>query len=110
MKEAEAEKKKAVVQVREEMETQVALMKGERDQFKELYVKESGERKKLHNTVIDLRGNIRVNCRVRPVVPAEVKSGLDSVVVSYPFATDDEIVVHKVNTGFITLLLRETWF
>ena len=29
------------------------------------------ERKKLHNQVLDLRGNIRVFCRVRPSIPSE---------------------------------------
>lgn len=30
------------------------------------------ERKKLHNQVLDLRGNIRVFCRVRPSLPSEM--------------------------------------
>ena len=35
------------------------------------YHKELAERKRLHNLVQELRGNIRVFCRVRPVCEAE---------------------------------------
>uniref|UniRef100_A0A7S0N872 Kinesin-like protein n=1 Tax=Pyramimonas obovata TaxID=1411642 RepID=A0A7S0N872_9CHLO len=37
----------------------------------ELYTSEVGLRKKLHNELVDLRGNIRVYCRVRPLLAAE---------------------------------------
>ncbi|CAL9116197.1 unnamed protein product [Musa acuminata var. zebrina] len=41
-------------------------------------------RKKLHNTILELKGNIRVFCRVRPVLPDNDSSGTDGAVVSYP--------------------------
>jgi len=34
----------------------------------ELYHKEKEKRKELHNTLVQVRGNIRVHCRVRPVL------------------------------------------
>ena len=45
----------------------------ERDlaEAKRKYHKELAERKRLHNLVQELRGNIRVFCRVRPVSPRE---------------------------------------
>ncbi|CAL0312004.1 unnamed protein product [Lupinus luteus] len=43
-------------------------------------------RKKLHNTVQELKGNIRVFCRVRPLLP-EDGTGSD-MVVSYPTSTE----------------------
>ncbi|KAK4754408.1 hypothetical protein SAY87_002512 [Trapa incisa] len=43
-------------------------------------------RKKLHNTILELKGNIRVFCRVRPSLPDD---GVASeVIVSYPTATE----------------------
>ena len=31
------------------------------------------ERRKLHNTILELKGNIRVFCRVRPLLPDDAK-------------------------------------
>ncbi|GAB4831023.1 Kinesin-like protein KIN-14C [Ancistrocladus abbreviatus] len=44
-------------------------------------------RKKLHNTILELKGNIRVFCRVRPLLP-EDDSSSESPVVSYPTSTE----------------------
>ncbi|XP_027338935.1 kinesin-like protein KIN-14C [Abrus precatorius] len=43
-------------------------------------------RKKLHNTILELKGNIRVFCRVRPLLPDD-GPGTD-MVVSYPSSTE----------------------
>ncbi len=48
-------------------------------------------RKKLHNELVDLRGNIRVFCRVRPIVK-EDGDGPDSKVV-FSFDKDDAEVL-----------------
>ncbi|RVW86397.1 Kinesin-like protein KIN-14C [Vitis vinifera] len=44
-------------------------------------------RKKLHNTILELKGNIRVFCRVRPLLP-EDGAGSESSVVSFPTSTE----------------------
>ncbi|XP_034932796.1 kinesin-like protein KIN-14N isoform X2 [Populus alba] len=44
-------------------------------------------RKKLHNTILELKGNIRVFCRVRPLLP-EDSPGADGKDVSYPTTTE----------------------
>jgi kinesin family protein C1 len=43
----------------------------EQSGWAEKYRKEAGERKRLHNLVLELKGNIRVFCRVRPKLPHE---------------------------------------
>ncbi|CAI8593017.1 unnamed protein product [Vicia faba] len=40
-------------------------------------------RKELHNTILELKGNIRVFCRVRPLLPEEGCS-TDGKIISYP--------------------------
>ncbi|XP_027342374.1 kinesin-like protein KIN-14N isoform X2 [Abrus precatorius] len=40
-------------------------------------------RKELHNTILELKGNIRVFCRVRPLLPDEA-CGAEGKVLSYP--------------------------
>lgn len=47
----------------------------ERDSLAELYQRESAERRRLFNLVQELRGNIRVFCRVRPVIAQEREMG-----------------------------------
>ncbi|KAJ0017089.1 hypothetical protein Pint_10847 [Pistacia integerrima] len=44
-------------------------------------------RKKLHNTILELKGNIRVFCRVRPLLP-EDGVGTDASVISYPTSVE----------------------
>ncbi|CAA0815568.1 P-loop containing nucleoside triphosphate hydrolases superfamily protein [Striga hermonthica] len=48
--------------------------------LKRKYLKECTERKKLYNEVIELKGNIRVFCRCRPLKQDEIAKGSSSVV------------------------------
>ncbi|KAL9232380.1 hypothetical protein vseg_007499 [Gypsophila vaccaria] len=42
-------------------------------------------RKKLHNTILELKGNIRVFCRVRPLLPDE---GSETKTIAFPTSTE----------------------
>ncbi|KAM7260631.1 hypothetical protein ACFE04_011304 [Oxalis oulophora] len=44
-------------------------------------------RKKLHNTILELKGNIRVFCRVRPFLPDD-SNGSDGKVITFPTSTE----------------------
>lgn len=48
--------------------------------LKKKYLEECSERKKLYNEVIELKGNIRVFCRCRPLKVDEITKGSTSVV------------------------------
>ncbi|KAK6139365.1 hypothetical protein DH2020_026873 [Rehmannia glutinosa] len=48
--------------------------------LKKKYIDECSERKKLYNEVIELKGNIRVFCRCRPLMKDEIANGSTSVV------------------------------
>ncbi|XP_030506123.2 kinesin-like protein KIN-14S [Cannabis sativa] len=64
----------------------------EHELLKKKYIRESTERKQLYNEVIELKGNIRVFCRCRPLNQSEIQNGCTSV-VEYDSSTDNELQV-----------------
>ncbi|XP_074311562.1 kinesin-like protein KIN-14S [Silene latifolia] len=60
--------------------------------LKRRYIEEYGERKRLYNEVIELKGNIRVFCRCRPLNQNEVTNGSTSV-IDIPPLQDHELNV-----------------
>uniref|UniRef100_A0A0D9WG84 Kinesin-like protein n=1 Tax=Leersia perrieri TaxID=77586 RepID=A0A0D9WG84_9ORYZ len=50
------------------------------DGLKKKYTDECAERRRLYNELIELRGNIRVFCRVRPLSANEISNGSSSIV------------------------------
>ncbi|KAL6651976.1 hypothetical protein ACP70R_010901 [Stipagrostis hirtigluma subsp. patula] len=45
-------------------------------------------RKKLHNTILELKGNIRVFCRVRPLLFHGDSNGVEGASISYPTSVE----------------------
>lgn len=60
--------------------------------LKKKYTQECSERKRLYNEIIELKGNIRVFCRCRPLSSEEISKGLTSVVEFDP-SQDSELQV-----------------
>jgi kinesin family protein C2/C3 len=69
----------------------------------EKYKKEVAERKRLHNLVLELKGNIRVFCRVRPQLPHESGEGTEPAIFfpedSRPDLEDGTIAVMDDSKG-----------
>ncbi|KAL2345692.1 hypothetical protein Fmac_006977 [Flemingia macrophylla] len=53
------------------------------------YMKEHSERRKLYNEVIELKGNIRVFCRCRPLNESELANGSSVSVVNFDSSPDE---------------------
>ncbi|NWU90638.1 KIF25 protein, partial [Upupa epops] len=64
----------------------------------ERYEKEKQKRRALHNSLVELRGNIRVHCRIRPPLPFDaaagpLQSGDGNFSEKAALAVDDETVL-----------------
>jgi len=59
------------------------------------YKREMSLRRKYFNQLQELRGNIRVFCRIRPLLPFEEKKGLRNCLT---FPEDDQLIVHQADT------------
>lgn len=58
------------------------------------------ERRRLHNTIQEMKGNIRVFCRMRPFLPSEQKSGnVESNHVSFDENDETKITVNDTNSN-----------
>ena len=62
------------------------------------YIKEMKLRKRLHNELVDLKGNIRVYCRVRPFI-SEDGTGISSQTPTTTFDHSDDSVLNVINKG-----------
>jgi hypothetical protein len=87
------EKQQALENLQSEFRNLIDEANLEREEYYQLYCKENKARKAIHNKLMDIQGNIRVICRVRPVVDVERRVGQDQLVTDFP--TDEDIVVTK---------------
>ncbi|KAM1717236.1 hypothetical protein COP2_025377 [Malus domestica] len=74
----------------------IQLLSIEHKLLKKKYLDESSERKRLYNEMIELKGNIRVFCRCRPLNQTEISSGSGSVV---EFESSLTAAVQSLNAG-----------
>lgn len=80
----------------------VQRIEGIDDKNKELvtkYKKEMALRKKLHNELVELKGNIRVYCRVRPVIKEDGGGRNAENVIS--FDDEDDALLNVFSKGAI---------
>ena len=103
---AEAARDKAVwdqthVEERYEIKMSEALaaadvqFKAELQSYIDKYSQERQRRKQIHNKLLELQGNIRVICRVRPVLEMECKHAAGDEIDVTEFPTEEEIVITK---------------
>ncbi|XP_038127079.1 kinesin-like protein KIF25 isoform X1 [Cyprinodon tularosa] len=87
------------------LEARVAAL--ERSLEEERYRGERQRRKEIHNALVELRGNIRVHCRVRPVLrfdhvqTSTHGSGSASSEVVIHTISDDAVAVNCMRTGML---------
>ncbi|CAK8572440.1 unnamed protein product [Lathyrus sativus] len=70
----------------------IQLLGTEYELLKKKYLDESSERKRLYNEIIEIKGNIRVFCRCRPLSASETGNGYTSV-VNFESTLDNELQV-----------------
>ena len=73
------------------------------------YIKEMKLRKRLHNELVDLKGNIRVYCRVSPFI-SEDGVGLSSQSPTITFDYSDDSVLNVANKGTVKQFEMEKVF
>ncbi|CAN1131727.1 Kinesin-like protein KIN-14S, partial [Linum perenne] len=74
------------------------ILNEEYEHLKKKFVQESTERKRLYNEVIELKGNIRVFCRCRPINQAELEKGSNNV-VEFDSSQDNELHILSTDSS-----------
>ncbi|KAJ8898637.1 hypothetical protein K2173_004621 [Erythroxylum novogranatense] len=93
--------KKCVADMPGIMATIESTMKQQQNLHEDLktqFIEGAQERRELYNKVLELKGNIRVFCRCRPLNAEEVVAGA-SVVIDFDSAKDGELTV--LSNGFL---------
>ncbi|XP_061602923.1 kinesin-like protein KIF25 isoform X2 [Cololabis saira] len=89
----------------QKLQAQIAALECSLVEERERCRSERQKRKELHNTLVELRGNIRVHCRVRPVLPLDhvqlptCGSGLVSSEEVVHAVSDDTVMVDCLKAG-----------
>jgi len=91
----EAEKQSELRSMKDSCDELVKTANADKEEYFQLYKKESGLRKAIHNKLIDIQGNIRVICRVRPVLAIERKRDGSRADVTGFFPSGEEISIQR---------------
>ncbi|XP_046720357.1 kinesin-like protein KIFC3 isoform X1 [Silurus meridionalis] len=86
----------AIAEAKQEICHMIAEVSNTNQELLRKYKREMNLRKKCHNELVRLKGNIRVFCRVRPICQEEAETEAKSVV---SFDSDDDAVLHLSNKG-----------
>lgn len=85
-----------VIKQRHELNQYIKTSKEDLQQINEILIKEETMRRKLHNEIQELRGNIRVYCRIRPPLASEDKKTSHLVVSNFNnYKGSQSIVVER---------------
>jgi kinesin family protein C2/C3 len=93
VREVEAARSAAAEEAKQGYQRLVDLANKEKMEAVELYTQENRKRKAIHNKLLEMQGNIRVLCRVRPILPVEVASGEGKDVTEIP--TQEDIIITR---------------
>uniref|UniRef100_A0A8D3C0G0 Kinesin-like protein n=1 Tax=Scophthalmus maximus TaxID=52904 RepID=A0A8D3C0G0_SCOMX len=89
---------KAIGEAKQEICQVISEVSGANQELLRKYKREMNLRKKCHNELVRLRGNIRVFCRVRPVSQEEQDAANDAKTM-LSFDSDDDAVLHLSSKG-----------
>ncbi|XP_066541629.1 kinesin-like protein KIFC3 isoform X2 [Hoplias malabaricus] len=87
---------KAIADAKQEICQVIGEVSSANQELLRKYKREMNLRKKCHNELVRLKGNIRVFCRVRPVGKEEVESDDKNMVT---FDSDDDALLYLSNKG-----------
>jgi hypothetical protein len=73
---AASDKQAALDALKSECDKEIAGAIADRDEYMALYSQEAKKRRVVHNKLMDMMGNIRVVCRIRPVLAVDCKTGV----------------------------------
>ncbi|XP_030621542.1 kinesin-like protein KIFC3 [Chanos chanos] len=88
---------KAIAEAKQEICQVIGEVSSANQELLRKYKREMNLRKKCHNELVRLKGNIRVFCRVRPICPGEVDASEAKNIVT--FDPDDDAILYLSNRG-----------
>nr|XP_055030077.1 kinesin-like protein KIFC3 isoform X3 [Misgurnus anguillicaudatus] len=88
---------KAITEAKQEICQVIGEVSSANQELLRKYKREMNLRKKCHNELVRLKGNIRVLCRVRPICPGERDATDTKNLVT--FDVDDDAVLYLSNKG-----------